>query len=199
MQHLNWVLAAEESYGSYSIYPVDEPDLSSPYSAIPRRQYDPSGTIELPDEGLSPPAPADLLTPARNPFVGASLEECGTYLRSSDRVDPPWDLEFFLVMDESYLTHGTLLVAHSFVAGDETRYYPYTFRCFRSGVLAYPSERGDALGHMSLRTSLDFVEDLERYQKICKSSGREDRSVGRAWSLFADTGIEEEEEDAESA
>lgn len=97
-------------------------------------------------------------------------------------------------MDESYLTHGTLLVAHSFVAGDETQYYPLTYRCFRYGVQAYPCQSGTAVMYMALRTQLDFHEDLERYQKICKSSGREDRSIGRAWSLFADTGLEEEDD-----
>lgn len=40
------------------------------------------------------------------------------------------------------------------------------------------------LAHMSLRTGLDFQEGLERYQRICKSSGAKDRSVGVAWDLF---------------
>lgn len=37
---------------------------------------------------------------------------------------------------------------------------------------------------MALRTGLDTQEDLERYQRIYKSSGVEDRSVGIVWELF---------------
>lgn len=93
----------------------------------------------------------------------------------------------FAVLGEQYITHGEILVAHSFVISDDERYAPLPIRCFRNGVQAYPSEMGLVVGHMSLRTGLDFQEELERYQRVSKSSGTEDRSVGIAWELFQDT------------
>ena len=160
-----------------------EPDLSSPYSATPRRPYDSAGK-ELPCEEYPPPVSglsADLLTPAKNPFIGATLESCAAYLRASASVNPAWDLEIFAVLDEQYITHGTILVAHSYVAGRE--HIPDLIKCFHDGVQAHPVQKGKVLMHLT-RTGLDFQEDLEQYQNICKSSGVEDRSVGIAWDLF---------------
>jgi len=184
LQHLNRVLADESSDGNHLLAPVVEPDLSSPYSATPRRPYDSTGK-KMPAAEHPPPVPADILTPARNPFVGATLESCAAYLRASASVDPPWHTESFAVLGEQYVTHGTILVAHSYVAGED-KYAPEFIKCFHDGVQAYPCEKGTVLGHLTLRTGQDFQEDLERYQRICKSSGVEDRSVGIAWELFTE-------------
>lgn len=141
----------------------------------------------MPAADYPPPVSADLLLPANNPFIGASLESCAAYLRASASVDTPLNKEFFVVLDEQYLTHETLLVAHSYVAwGDEVRVL-LPEKCVKDGVQAYPCEKGTVLGHMSLRTPTDFQEDLERYQSLCESRGVEDRSVGIAWELFAPT------------
>lgn len=151
----------------------------------PRRLYDPTSGAELPAAQHQPPVSADLLTRAKNPFLGATLEGCAAYLRASASVDPAWDMEMFAVLDEGYLTHGTVLVAHSYVAGDDkTKYAPDHVKCFHDGVRAYPCEKGTVLDHMSLRTGLDFQEDLERYERSCRSSGVEIRSIGVAWDLF---------------
>lgn len=185
-QILNRVLADEVSYGVYALVPVVEPDLSNPYSAIPRRRYNSAGK-ELSPAQHPPPVSADLLTPAKNPFIGATLESCGAYLRASASASTSWDTEMFTVLGEQYITHGEILVAHSFVISDDEKYAPLPTRCFRNGVQAYPSEKGEVVGHMALRTGLDFQEDLERYQKLSKSGRTEDRSVGIAWELFQDT------------
>lgn len=142
----------------------------------------------MPAEDYPPPVPADLLTPAMNPFVGASLESCAAYLRASASVDTPWCTDFFVVLDEQYITHGTLLVAHSYVAwGDEMRVW-LPEKCVQDGVQAYPCEKGTVMNHITLRTTTDFQEDLERYQARCKSRGVEDRSVGFAWEHFEPNG-----------
>lgn len=181
-QHLNCVLTDEGACGVHWLAPVVEPDPSNPYSATPREQYDSAGKALCPAEYL-PPVSADTLTPAKNPFIGASLETCAAYLRASASVDTPWHKEYFVVLDEQYITHGTLLIAHSFLAGDTTNYSELDMP-HHDGVQAYPVEKGTALGHMSLRTGIDFQEDLARYQRVSKSSGREDRSIGFAWELF---------------
>lgn len=187
-QILNRVLADEASFGVYLLVPVEEPDLFNPYSAIPRRQYNSAGK-KLPHAEYPPPVSADLLTPAKNPFIGATLESCGAYLRASASASTSWDTEIFAVLGEQYITHGEILIAHSFVISDDERYAPLPMRCFRNGVQAYPCEKGTVCGHMALRTGLDFQEDLERYQRISKSRGTEDRSVGIAWELFQDTRV----------
>lgn len=89
-QRLNRVLTDEASYGSHDLVLVVEPDLANPYSAIPRRQYNTAGK-KLPPADYPPPVSADLLTPAKNPFVGASLESCAAYLRASESVDTHWN------------------------------------------------------------------------------------------------------------
>lgn len=91
------------------------------------------------------------------------------------------------MLGEQYITHGEILIAHSFVISDDERYAPLPIRCFRNGVQAYPCEKGTVCGHMALRTGLDFQEDLELYQRVSKSRGTEDRSIGIAWELFQDT------------
>lgn len=141
----------------------------------------------MPPAQHPPPVSADLLTPAMNPFIGATLEFCAAYLRASASADTAWDTEIFAVLDEQYIIHGTILVAHSYVVSDDTKYAPLPIKCFHNGVQAFPCEKGTVTGHMALRTGLDFQEDLERYQKICKSSGVDDRSVGIAWELFQPT------------
>lgn len=91
--------------------------------------------------------------------------------------------------DEGYLTHGTILVAHSYVAShDNTKYAPEHIRCFHDGVQAYPCEKGTVFDHMSLQRWLDFKRDLGRYQRLRKSSGSEIRSIGAASNLFREEG-----------
>lgn len=69
------------------------------------------------------------------------------------------------MLDEQYITHETLLIAHSYVVRDDEPRFLLPEKFVRDGVQAYPCEKGTVVGHMSLRTGWDFQEDLERYQK----------------------------------
>lgn len=136
LQHLNRVLTDEAAYGNHLLAPVIEPDRQDPYSATPRRLYDPASGEEHPAAQHPPPISADLQTPSKNPFLGATLESCAAYLRASASIDPAWDVDMFAVLDGQYLACGTVLVAHSYVAGDESKYAPDYIRCFHNGVQA---------------------------------------------------------------
>ncbi|KAK2597375.1 hypothetical protein QQS21_005999 [Conoideocrella luteorostrata] len=162
VEHVNDVLhrTSEGNDGMFFLNIVHIPNSSSPYDCAPdRRTITEDGQErELPAEGTHPPV-ADSFA---SPFVGKTLEECARYLGATP-ANKDWNRQYFCVLGEDDREQDEVMLVRSFDQG---------------AVHAFPCKTEETANKMFTAFSDNFEEKLQMYQKIAKSQGKRDRSVG---------------------
>ena len=137
---------------------------SSDYSCAPKKRYidisDGEKREDIPP-GTSPSVPSSF----KSPFAGKTLQECAVYMRDTP-CDVAWQTEFFCTIDENDKEEDTVMLVRRFKNEDGT------------AVHAFPESIGSVTLFIANYIGDDWEDKMERYKRVARKSGKEDRSVG---------------------
>lgn len=163
LQYINGVIRhVFESEGSvaYKLALVTSVD----YSGAPRKRYIDVGNGER-REDIPPGTPPSVPSSFKSPFAGKTLQECASYMRDTPG-DVAWQTEFFCTLDDNDKNQDTIMLVRRSKNEDGT------------AVHAFPEPTGTVTQFIINYVGDDWEDKMQRYKRVARKSGKEDRSVG---------------------
>lgn len=154
------ISTADGNDGDFFLVVVQIHSPSEPYACAPHFHTVGEGDEErsVPSAGTRPP----ITDSFASPFLGRTVQDCAQYLRGTPN-SKDWNKEYFCVLDDDDVDQDTIMVVRRLGGND---------------VHAFPCPVRETSRKIYTALSDNFEEKLLMYQRITKSEGNYDRSIG---------------------